>query len=57
VAALFTVMTKVGVYAVLRVFTLVFGDEAGALAGWAWAWLLPVGWRRWCSAPWARWRR
>jgi multicomponent K+:H+ antiporter subunit D len=43
VAALFTVMTKVGVYAVLRVFSLVFGSEAGALAGWAWAWLLPVG--------------
>jgi multicomponent K+:H+ antiporter subunit D len=43
VAALFTVMTKVGVYAVLRVFSLVFGNEAGPLAGWAWAWLLPVG--------------
>jgi multicomponent K+:H+ antiporter subunit D len=43
VAALFTVMTKVGVYAVLRVFSLVFGSEAGPLAGWAWAWLLPVG--------------
>jgi multicomponent K+:H+ antiporter subunit D len=43
VAALFVVMTKVGVYAVLRVFTLVFGSEAGALAGWAWPWLLPAG--------------
>src|SRR5690606_4989456 len=43
VAALFTVMTKVGVYAVLRVFSLVFGSEAGPLAGWAWAWLLPFG--------------
>jgi multicomponent K+:H+ antiporter subunit D len=43
VAALFAVMTKVGVYAVLRVFTLVFGSEAGALAGWAWPWLLPAG--------------
>ncbi|WP_407352717.1 monovalent cation/H+ antiporter subunit D [Luteimonas sp. R10] len=43
VAALFTVMTKVGAYAVLRVYALVFGSEAGALAGWAWDWLLPAG--------------
>lgn len=43
VAALFAVMTKVGVYAVLRVHTLVFGEGAGALAGWAWEWLLPAG--------------
>ncbi|KAB8163266.1 monovalent cation/H+ antiporter subunit D [Lysobacter maris] len=43
VAALFAVMTKVGVYAVLRVYSLVFGSEAGALAGWAWEWLLPAG--------------
>jgi multicomponent K+:H+ antiporter subunit D len=42
VAALFAVMTKVGVYAVLRVYTLVFGSEAGELAGWAWPWLLPA---------------
>ncbi|MGE8359492.1 monovalent cation/H+ antiporter subunit D [Pseudomonas sp.] len=32
VAALFAVMTKVGLYAILRVFTLVFGAEAGGLA-------------------------
>ncbi|MEG3192013.1 monovalent cation/H+ antiporter subunit D [Lysobacter sp. D1-1-M9] len=43
VMALFAIMTKVGVYAVLRVYTLVFGSEAGALAGWAWDWLLPAG--------------
>jgi multicomponent K+:H+ antiporter subunit D len=43
VAALFAVMTKVGVYAVLRVYTLIFGSGAGELAGWAWAWLLPAG--------------
>lgn len=43
VAALFTVMTKVGIYAVLRVYTLVFGSAAGFLAGWAWEWLLPAG--------------
>ncbi|TCZ83997.1 monovalent cation/H+ antiporter subunit D [Lysobacter sp. N42] len=41
IAALFAIMTKVGVYAVLRVYTLVFGT--GALAGWAWDWLLPAG--------------
>jgi multicomponent K+:H+ antiporter subunit D len=57
VAALFTVMTKVGVYAVLRVYTLVFGSEAGALAGWAWDWLLPAGLARWCWPRSARWRR
>ena len=43
VVALFTVMTKVGVYAVLRVYSLVFGEGTGELAGWAWAWLLPAG--------------
>lgn len=31
VAALFAVMTKVGLYAIIRVFTLVFGSEAGQL--------------------------
>lgn len=33
VAALFAVMTKVGLYAILRFGTLVFGDEAGAASG------------------------
>ncbi|MDG9757996.1 monovalent cation/H+ antiporter subunit D [Pseudomonas sediminis] len=32
VAALFAIMTKVGFYAIVRVFTLVFGEEAGSLA-------------------------
>jgi multicomponent K+:H+ antiporter subunit D len=32
VAALFAIMTKVGAYAILRMETLVFGDEAGPLA-------------------------
>lgn len=32
VAALFAIMTKVGFYAIVRVFTLVFGEEAGPLA-------------------------
>ncbi len=39
VAALFAVMTKVGVYAVLRVFTLVFGSDAGLLADVAFPWI------------------
>ena len=43
VAALCAVMTKLGVYTVLRVFTLVFGAEAGELANLAWPWLLPLG--------------
>ena len=43
VAALFAVMTKLGVYAVLRVYSLIFGAEAGALADLAWPWLLPLG--------------
>ena len=43
VAALFVVMTKVGLYSVLRVYALLFGDQAGELAGFAWDWLLPAG--------------
>jgi multicomponent K+:H+ antiporter subunit D len=42
VAALFAVMTKVGVYAILRLFTLIFGPEAGGSALVAEPWLLPV---------------
>ncbi|MFP4137743.1 MAG: monovalent cation/H+ antiporter subunit D [Halomonas sp.] len=42
VAALFAIMTKVGIYAILRVYSLVFGEAAGPLAnleqGWVW-WL------------------
>jgi multicomponent K+:H+ antiporter subunit D len=43
VAALFAVMTKIGVYALLRVYTTMFGADAGALSGMASDWLLPVG--------------
>jgi multicomponent K+:H+ antiporter subunit A len=42
VAALFAVMSKVGIYAVLRVFGVAFGDGAGALAGLAAPWLFPA---------------
>lgn len=42
VAALFAIMTKVGIYAILRVYLLIFGENAGALAAleqpWIW-WL------------------
>ena len=38
VAALFAIMTKVGIYAILRVNTLIFGDAAGTVA--------------WVTSPW-----
>ncbi|WP_404374979.1 monovalent cation/H+ antiporter subunit D [Vreelandella aquamarina] len=42
VAALFAIMTKVGIYAILRVYSLIFGDQAGGLVAleqpWVW-WL------------------
>ncbi|TCT21915.1 monovalent cation/H+ antiporter subunit D [Thiobaca trueperi] len=42
VAALFAIMTKVGVYALLRVGTLIFGGEAGPVAHLYAPWLLPL---------------
>ncbi len=42
VAALFAIMTKVGVYAILRIYTLIFGADAGLAAGVSDAWLLPI---------------
>lgn len=42
VAALFAIMTKVGAYSILRVYTLVFGDGAGEAAWLAAPWLLPA---------------
>ncbi|WP_133636413.1 monovalent cation/H+ antiporter subunit D [Halomonas ventosae] len=45
VAALFAIMTKVGIYAILRVYSLVFGEHAGPLANLeqAWVWWLSLG--------------
>lgn len=39
VAALFAIMTKVGVYAMLRVYTVIFGEQAGLLNHMAQPWL------------------
>jgi multicomponent K+:H+ antiporter subunit D len=43
VAALFVIMTKVGLYAVLRVTSLWFDADAGAMAGYGSDWLLWAG--------------
>lgn len=43
VAALFSIMTKVGIYVVLRLWLLVFGDGAGASAHFGADWLLIGG--------------
>lgn len=42
VATLFAIMTKVGVYAIIRVFSIIFGAEGGAVSGIAEPWLLPL---------------
>jgi len=42
VAAMFAIMTKVGAYAILRVHSLMFGADAGPLAGLFDPWLLPL---------------
>ncbi|MFN3613341.1 MAG: monovalent cation/H+ antiporter subunit D [Rubrimonas sp.] len=42
VAALFAIMTKVGAYAILRVYTLIFGGLAGDAAWLAADWVIPA---------------
>jgi multicomponent K+:H+ antiporter subunit D len=42
-AAILSILSKVGVYAVLRLWLLLFGDAAGASAGFGGAWLLLGG--------------
>jgi len=42
VAALFAIMTKVGAYSILRMYTLVFGPEVGVTEGLIGTWLLPA---------------
>ncbi len=43
VAALFAIMTKVGVYAIIRVHGTLFGDNAGQLANYYIPWVLGLG--------------
>ena len=43
VAALFAIMTKVGAYSILRVYSLIGGDDAGPLANLLEDWLAPLG--------------
>ncbi|MCZ2102961.1 MAG: monovalent cation/H+ antiporter subunit D [Burkholderiales bacterium] len=43
VGALFAILTKVGVYAVLRLWTLWFGDAAGPSMHWGGTWLTTAG--------------
>lgn len=42
-AALFAIMTKVGAYSIIRVYTLIFGAGAGPLADITAPWILPAG--------------
>jgi multicomponent K+:H+ antiporter subunit D len=42
VAALFAIMTKVGVYCIFRVYTVIYGDQAGALANVFQNWIWPL---------------
>ena len=42
IAALFAIMTKVGAYSILRIYTLIFGAEAGLGANLVEGWLLPL---------------
>jgi multicomponent K+:H+ antiporter subunit D len=43
VSAVFAILTKVGVYSVLRMWLLLFGEGAGASAGFGGAWLMLGG--------------
>ena len=43
VAALFAIMTKVGIYAIIRVHGTIFGDNAGELAHYHAPWILGLG--------------
>ena len=44
VAALFAIMTKVGIYSLWRVHNTIFGDSAGELANIVQPWLWPLAW-------------
>lgn len=42
IAAMFAIMTKVGIYSIFRVHTVIFGENAGELANIAQYWLWPI---------------
>ena len=42
VAALFAIMTKVGLYSIMRVYILIYGEQAGSIANLAADWLWPL---------------
>jgi multicomponent K+:H+ antiporter subunit D len=42
VAAMFAIMTKVGVYCIFRVYTVIFGEQAGELADMIQPWIWPL---------------
>jgi multicomponent K+:H+ antiporter subunit D len=42
VAALFAIMTKVGVYCIFRVYTVIFGEQSGELANMIAPWIWPL---------------
>ena len=42
-AAMMSILSKVGIYAILRLWLLLFGDDAGASAGFGGSWLLVGG--------------
>jgi len=42
-AAMFAIMTKVGIYAILRLGLLCFGVDAGPSAGFGWGWVFVAG--------------
>jgi len=43
VACMFSLMTKVGIYAIVRTCTLIFGEDAGVGADLVGQWLVPLG--------------
>ena len=43
VATLFAIMTKVGIYSIIRVHGTIFGDDAGQLANYYMPWVLGLG--------------
>lgn len=44
IAALFAILTKVGIYSLWRVHGVIFGDNAGELANIVQPWIWPLGW-------------